>query len=372
MKRHKLKNIIGFTLIEMILVMVIISVILIMLAHYYQQRAITTRVNRTVYELQAILNAGLGFYMQNSGWPPPAVDATNSIACLYGSEASPCNVAYLPKSLSSSAFGSPYLMSWYSPWSCPQAVNGTNTTCTVFYVFTEINAGELTYAVSNSIVGKFPLAYTVDASNGKIVIGNGNPPSQGPTCNAASTSCYVVAMENIPGQSMNSAQSVKFAGVYHHGACVPVPVCPLNMTPQIMVSPISVSGFNTANGSGAPTDVYAISSFSAIALADNANKGNLDNTPSACPIVTPNGTVTDPKSPSCTSNNSGPTPPSNAYWRVCLQVVTEQGNVASTYTNAGTNFPAVPWGEYVTLMAVTRCAAQGAAAGSDYTTVYSN
>ena len=146
-------------------------------------------------------------------------------------------------------------------------------------------------------------------------------------------------------KNTQNASNVNFAGLYHHGACVPVPSCPVDasgntMTPQVMVVPVSVSGLYTNS-----TDVYPISSFTGYAVGPDANPG---------PCVSGGG------APSCTVDISGP--PAASSWRVCLQIVTEQGTVTSSSSG---------WGEKVTLLAITRCSISNEPAGSTFS-VYTN
>ena len=60
------------------------------------------------------------------------------------------------------------------------------------------------------IAGELPVAYVSDKYGDPYVSGN----------------VYVTAQVTTPGQNLNNARSVNFVGIYHNGACVPVPNCP--------------------------------------------------------------------------------------------------------------------------------------------------
>lgn len=313
----------GFTLIELLLVMVIISVIIYASISYVQQQAESTRIARTSAQMQQILNAGLAYYIDNGSWPTP-----NSISTL--------QPKYLPSSSIVNPWGQPYQIFSY-------AVTATNPR--LFYVYTTIpvaNANSASAAAAaTAIAGLLPFGYTSKAA--------GNPPVA-QACTKGN--CVAVAAVNIPGQNLNNATAVNFAGLYHHGGCVPVPSCPVDaagvqMVPQIMVVPASVSGVKDPDS----TNVYPISSFTAYATSNRGAAFPTDKSPPACDkstsLLTPICQI-DPV------NDQG----TAAYWRVCLQIVTAAGDVqVPTRSNDR-------WGQYITLLAITRCAPVTEAAGS--------
>jgi len=327
-------NMKGFTLIEMLLVLIIISIIIYASLGYVQQKALQMRMDRTSVQMQQILNAGLAYYVFNGKWPVQLSD-------LQGPPPAP---TYLPPTIT-------------SPWGSSYQIAATSQ---LFYVFTPITvvSSKGAYAAASVIAGTLPLAYT-STDNGSPPT---TPPSSSSSCTASSTTCNVVASVNIPGQNLNNATAVNFAGLYHHGGCVPVPTCPVDntsgtsMTPQVMVVPVSVSGVNTTN----QTQAYPINSFTGYATTDAGNV--LDNTPLSCKIAGGPAQVAT----ACGIGGSGVPSSTNQYWRVCLQVVTEQGDVSQTNTGTGTS----AWGGNVTLMAITRCAINNEASGSDFS-IYS-
>lgn len=318
----------GVTLIEMLLVMVIVGMLIYMSIGYLLQQTQAMRVNKASAQIQQILNAGLSYYVNNGTWPATINDlATNGM--------------YLQ------AQGFP------NPWGNAYA-SKANAAGTLFYVYTPITSATASgsaAASANSVAGTLPMAYTTAS--------NGTPPpapgAGGNACTAGSTTCYVVASVNIPGQNFANIGSVNFAGLYHHGACVPVPTCPQNTTPQIMVVPVSVSGVNDSMSS----NVYPISSFTAYARSNNA--GTPTNT---SPPLCLNTTGVAPSD--CTQNNIGPT--ASAYWRVCMQIITERGDITMTNKASG---PGNSWGWRGTMMAITRCSLSGESGGSDFS-VFSN
>ena len=326
----KFSNTKGFTLIEMLLVMVIVSAIIMMGIGYMQQRVAMSKVDRTAAQMQQILNAGLAYYVSNGKWP-------TNLACLQGTSSSdPSCSNYLPADLKS-PYGKAYII-----WD-----DTNNPNPSVFRIYTFISfAAELSKSYATMVAGKLPMAYTAESYT------NTSPCGGSPIC-------YIVASVTIPGQNLGNATSVNFAGLFHHGACVPVPKCPVapdgitQLKPQIIVAPVSISG---VFDSGDPTKVYPISSFTAYATPTASSGPPTNTSPQKCTGAT--------FTPSCTSNNNG-VGTAEAYWRVCLQLVTDKGPV--TWANSATD----NWGQYVTLMAITRCVVQDEKAGSNFT-VYSN
>lgn len=304
----------GFTLIETLLVMVIISMVIYAGIGYVQQRTLQMKIDRTSTQMQQILNAGLSYYVANNEWPANLSDLQGT---------------YLP----------PASVGLKNPWGQDYGIASTPG---MFYVYTQTisQASAGASAAARVIAGTLPLSYTTTATSG-------TPPAAGTQC-TTQTTCSIVASVNIPGQNLNNARAINFAGLYKHGACVPVPKCPVDangttMTPQVFVAPVQVAGtFDGGNSSSNPA-VYPISSFSAYAVGPSA-------TPGGCA----SGGAADP----CTGGGPG----SPTYWRVCMQVVTERGLITSSATG---------WGDNQRLMALTRCVSDNEPAGSDFT-VFTN
>lgn len=316
----------GFTLLETLLVLAIVGAIMVMAINYGSRQMAQERRDKIAIQMQQILTAGLAYYTNNGGWPVSS--------CIYKSNVTSNATAwsnlnllagYLPSSLTANSYGYNFNIA------CDQI------TSNVFYVNTQVNS----HAVALSLAGMLPVAYTSDAF--------GNP---------SSTGTYVTAQVTTPGENLNNARSVNFTGIYHHGACVPVPICPgYNvatsscitgsncMAPQIMVVPVSLSGVNDTGSS----NVYAMASFTAYAYG-----------PSNTPVDCDTGTT-----PTACSLGSGIAPnySSPLYWRVCVQVVAQKGLVSTTNTGSGGQ----AWGQYATVMAVTRCAPPNEPYGSDFT-----
>lgn len=310
----------GFTLVEMLLVIVIVSAIIYMSIGYMQQKSRQMSIDKASLQMQQILNAGLAYYVSNGSWPG-GLNTNAGFSCLQGTGAVPCNVQYLTTTFTS-PFGVPY-GTWVG--------NGS-----LFYATLQLAYGTATSGIATTIAGRLPMAY--------VVVDNTQPPGPTNTCGPSNTTCWIFAAVNIPGQNLNNATAVNFAGLYHHGGCIPVPQCPVDksgttMTPEVIVVPVSVSGVNDPSNNA---NVYPLSSFTAYASNPGLNPGE------------------DP-SP-CLSGTAAPcaaAKPSASYWRACLQVVTERGDVQVTRSDA--------WGNAVTLAAFTRCAITNEPSGSDFT-----
>lgn len=312
----------GFSLLEMLLVLIIMGTMAYAGMSFYQQKTLQARIDRTVAQMQQILNAGLSYYLANGRWP-------TDLACLQGSGETDCAMQFLPKEIT-------------NPWGGLEYKAIASKDRAMFYVYTTISSATGSSSAQNiaeMVAGGLPLAYTSEE------LGNDNQiPQASKTCTGNLKSCAVVASVNIPGESINTARGVNFSGLYHNGGCVPVPQCPVDyvsgyqMKPQIYVVPVSVTGF--AENSNA---AFPINSFSAYA------KGGNNISPPACDNKSANG-----QGENCGIDGTS----SNAYWRACLQVSTENGPLSES---------AQPdWGKNVTVLVFTKCAVNNEEAGSSF------
>lgn len=307
MKKHprKLK---GFTLFEMLLVLVIVSSLLIVGLNYTTQKSDDMRRDKTVLQIEQILNAGMSYYVNNSQWPGQTTNATCGVT---GTGAawntlSSATTSLVPNYIPPlSNFNNPFPTTTASAYQFNCIAQGS------FYVATQMN----TAANAALVAGRLPMGYRTTALSALTT----SPPA---ACTTGANCNFVVTSVNIPGQNLNNARSINFAGIYHNGACVPKPSCPSGMTPQIFTSVSGASGTNDPS-----LNVYPISSFSAYA-ADSTSTCASGATV-ACPAVT------------------GVT-----YWRVCLDVWTEKGSIYANNGGTGANSP----GANQTILALTRCA----------------
>ncbi len=292
----------GFTLIEMMLVLVIMSTIVVMISNYTVLKTGQVRRDRAALQMQQILNAGLAYYINNSMWPgwvTASSSCPTALATLQGAN-------YLPSNMKS-----PYINNQTYTITC-------DPNSGVFYVAVTTE----NQADANILAGMVPLGST--------------------------SGLTVTAQVNIPGQNLNNARSVNFVGVYRNGGCVPVPTCP-GSAPQAMVAEIFVAatqvvGTYGLNPSGSTPTVYPITNFTAYPVGP-------------APIASvPN--CFDAGTTSCAPYVTG-TPTTN-YWRVCLDVGTQAGD-ANNYSGAtGAN----SWGQWQSIMAVTRCSPANESPGS--------
>jgi prepilin-type N-terminal cleavage/methylation domain-containing protein len=296
-----IKRLKGFTLIEMMMVLVIVSGLIVMLANYSQMKTAQIVRDRAAIQIAQIDNAGLSYYLNNANWP----NYTSGTGCTTAGLSTLQTGTYLPPSIKSPFIGlSNYVVS-----------------CTT--------NGQLLMVTLNTRTNQ-------DAT----IIAGMVPGGVATTGTLPSVTSYV----NIPGQNLNNARSVNAAGVYHNGACVPVPVCPTGMTPQIYVGIAQIMGTNDAAATN--PNLYPITNFTAYAT------GGTSTTPAVC---TGGGTS------AC--NNYGPsesttpkTSPTNVnYWRVCVDVGTQAGDIPSNASGTGGTGTS-SWGQYQSLLAITRCA----------------
>ncbi len=330
-KLRTLKYSAGFTLLEILLVLAIVGAILTILVGYYQEQMTAFRNDKTAAQMQQILNAGMAYYVANGAWPSASGSST-ALHCLQQDTTRPeCAQQYLPTNLTSG---------WMGTYT-------VNSTAANLYVTTPITSTTATdaSAYASIIAGKLPLGYIAATVTG-------TPPWPSiATC--TTTTCNVVASVNVPGQNLSNATAINFAGLYHQGACVPVPTCPVDkngttMTPQVIVVPVQVGGYYDSGSN----NVYPISSFTAYAEGGQG----AGTSPAACnesPSITP----------SCASNIAGNA--ATDYWRACLQLVTERGDVQNQSPKN------TDWGSKITMAAFTRCAVSNEPSGSSFS-VYGN
>ncbi len=323
----------GFTLLEILLVMVIVSSIILMLVTYTTTKTDESKRDSMVIQYEQILNAGLAYYINNSAWPTSIDDLKTD--------------KYLPNKTIVNAWGQSY--TFYN-----NTTSGTFSICSTVKGRTIGSGATAVYTAareSGIIAGRLPMAYVAGSCTGTI--------PDPATC--TSNTCAVISTVNIPGQNLNNARSMNFAGLYHNGACVPAPVCPnpydpadnpTGMKPTIMVVPVSVSG-NYYGGN----EVYPLSSFTAYAVGNVSGNGDPASQPGKC--------TASASSDFCDSTSGGDKGlTSGTYWRVCLEVVTERGKIYQQTSGA------TPWSVWDsnsgTIMAITRCVPNNEPSGSGF------
>jgi prepilin-type N-terminal cleavage/methylation domain-containing protein len=284
----------GFTLIEMMLVLVIISSIMGMLANFTTQQTARIIRDRATVQIQQILNAGLAYYVNTGTWPNYN---TSSFTCP-SSSLSTLVPTYLPTMNNPYVAQGPYTIS-----------------CSAGGVLFNVSLTTSSSAEASVLAGMLPMG----TASGSIV----------------------TASVNVPGQNLNNARSVNQAGVYHNGACVPVPNCPgatsgsTAMSPSIYVAAAQVMGTNDSASSN--PNLYPLTGFTAYAV------GGTSTTPPQCPPLTGNASCSPPFG--TTSQN---------YWRVCIDVSTTAGDLPSNASGTG-GTGNNSWARFQTLLAVTRC-----------------
>lgn len=328
----------GFSLLEMILVMAVMGSILIVILNYSTQKADQLRRENIAKEMQQILNSALAFYVTNGKWP--------------GSAAGLCNiVGWSPFDGTSDLQTQNYL----PPAAQMPTVNG------------------LPYEFQcNLTTGLFQVRVPVSLPADQLIIAGMVPLG---TIQTIAGTTYVQGQVNIPGQNLNNARSLNFAGVYYAGSCVPAPTCPLGMMPNIVVTPSAVAGVKDSptcagsslnppyDPSNCSSTVYPLSSFIGFARGDSTGQPTDPNGNAA--YLNPNGNSGPPldckvsavpTSSACAADNIGGTLVSNGtlYWRVCLYIRTESG---IAYPDTSNGVPtATAWGKMLgTVLVFTRC-----------------
>lgn len=326
----------GLSLIEVLLMLTVIAIFITVGIQYDTRKVERLKIDKTVLQTQAILDAGIWYYITNGSWPnssssscsPMALDGT-AVTSFFGTSGSYLqnqglfggNNFVIFKALrtqfaSTLTTTAKYYLHLSSTSTCTGVPKGTFG---VIIYFTSQSSGGTAkeVAMAKAIAAKLPHA---------ALKGNGN-------------GTYIATYIYPPGQDPDQAAGLNFAGIYHHGACVPVPACPATTSgktysAQVFLTPTSVSGVND----DASTNVYPISSF--IAYAEG-------------PSSSPAGCVGASTIKGCSNGTE-----TGQYWRACLQIVTERGDVAVTRTD--------DWGDAVSIAAFTRCTISSEPTGTDY------
>ncbi len=300
----------GFSLIEMLLVLAIMATVIVALLGYTTQKSDEMRRDRTVMQMEQFLNAGLSYYVSFGSWPLTVADLQTKL--------------FLPNTTIRNGWGQQYTLGDNSTSSSSAGSGSQFSVCTMV-------VGQRAFAAATIIAGRLPIATAYDGGS------QTDPcPRESTTlpCTSSSTTCTIQSSVNIPGQNLNNARSINFAGLYHNGACVPAPACPSTaMMPTIMAVPVSVSGLND---SSSPTDIYPLSSFTAYVTGTTASDATPTDTPGDCV----NGVAAP-----CYQDSSSNKLPTGNYWRVCLRIITQRGTVqyAASTKDAGI------------ILALTRC-----------------
>ena len=313
LRKHKGK---GFTLLEMMLVMAIISSFMVLFVNYSGHRLDQFRRDKAALQIQQILNAGMAYYVSNGNWPITGTGVPVLGSCPSATITTPGEELTTTQTLMAGNY-LPSANEIISPWQTPYYLNCSTTGGTNYLTVTTDTTN-----VSNAQIlqGQLPIAFIPTATN-----------TPGGT--------WITAQVTIPGQNLNNARSVNFTNVYLNGGCIPVPICPTGTQAEVVVAPVSVSGLYDA----ASMVTYPITSFSAFVTG---------------PGTSPNDCDTNTTASACYSTGSTAATTANGtkYWRACIAIYTTQGQVTSA---------SAPWGKYVSIMAVTRCSPNYENVGSD-------
>lgn len=264
----------GFSLVEILLVITIISSIMLALMQYASMQVSQARREKTATQIQQILSAALSYYTANGVWP---VGTPSPIGTCGGAGD---NLSGTTQTLQAGHYLPAVVTK--NPWGAAYSLNCTNNPG-VFTVSTlaDNNSDGLT------IAGMLPIASNAGG--------------------------LVTASVQIPVQNLNNARSLNFASIYNTGQCVPVPICPSGMTAEIMVTPSAVAGTN--NGDTTANDLDSFQAYTSGA-------------PSSAPAACVGQTVGD------TCVNTPGYVAGNTFWRVCLSVLTSAGLVTSSSTTS--------------------------------------
>src|SRR5688572_16769733 len=143
----------GFTLIEILLVLVIASALLLMLIGYTTQKADELRRDYAALQMQQILNAALAYYVTKGSWP----------MAIAGTQWQPLDGTQLLQT-------SGYLptKTFVGPLGIPILVKNTNKTSISggnFAIQTQMGQDATGYNQATILAGRLPLAFVADADS---------------------------------------------------------------------------------------------------------------------------------------------------------------------------------------------------------------
>jgi prepilin-type N-terminal cleavage/methylation domain-containing protein len=293
----------GFTLLEMMLVIVVMSAIMMMLIKGVQRRALDAKINKTALQMQQILSAGLAYYNNNGSWP-----AETDMSILDLDDGDPLYGYITPNSTDAS---NPFVNPWGNPYyiQSDQSFSTTNedTAEKLFAVSSEVGATNASI-VAAQIAGILPMGGVSGSNDYSYVM----PASTGLEDGVKYS--FAMAAVNIPGLSMNNARGLNFANIYGNGACVPQPSCPVNMEAQIFTA---AAGFAGLLDESSTSEVYPIEAMYTWAVDGSKSSASCSDT-------------------SCSSDQ----------WQVCMAVYSEESSSAVSDEN-----------DYnARILAMTRCA----------------
>ena len=288
----------GFTLLEMLLVLVIISSVLVMMLNLSTAKMDQFRREKTAMQMQAVMTAASAYFVANNTWP--------SVSTLQ-------TAGYLPPGNIVTAWGN--------------AISFTGSG----------QAGQV----------KATLTGTKATVNASIVAGL--------LPMATSSSGLITAYLTIPGQNLNNAMAVNYGAVYYSGSCVPQPNCPSGMVASLMVMPVAVTGIQgSPGGCTSAQDPNSCNSMSVSPVTSfrafyTGASGSYGLSPPDCEITG------NPNNVACIFPGGTTTAETNAasnYWRVCLEVVTTTG---LSYPSSGDTYAYNEGKLMGNILAVTRC-----------------
>jgi len=354
--RHKQS---GITLLTLLLLMAIMGgTLFFALSKMNTQKAEEIRYTRTILQMSQILNGALAYYIKNGRWPD-SIDQLRGI--------------YLP---------SPGVV-FNNGWGNPFFIKKTSR---LLYVYTDV----LNPAQAAMVAGKLPQSFISTAAGVSQ-----NPPTPG-LCSRSeipAKDCqFAVASVNSPGQNLNNATAINYMNIYHNGACVPAPECPVDangvaMKPEIMVIPVAVSGVRNRPDSTKGADcklvaggyyecanleAYPMNSFTARAIG--AADGSPVDLGAAGKIQDCDPSAPAPAKQVCykdmvprTDMANWPKITSGKYWRVCVATNTSEGSVQPSYLPVGAGVFSSAWGVAAgAVIAITHCVVNNEPRGSGF------
>lgn len=200
-----LKNKRGFTLLELLLVIVVMVAMAVAGIHLSEIKAEHAQVDHTALTMQQLLESATSYYIQqynatsqgqNTGsWPTAISDLITA--------------GLLPASfVNKNSWGEPYNIT-------------SSATANMFTLQTDVPSQALAMLLSS----RMPIATTEQSDK----------------------NYSVTASISIPSYNYNNARAVNDVNYVNPGQCIKEPICPNNMQPSVTLAPVGVYGFSGNN-----------------------------------------------------------------------------------------------------------------------------
>lgn len=313
----------GFTLLEMLLVILIMTAIAFFAIRMQQQKFKELSVNRTATQINQIFAAATSYYIDNGDWPQSTSgqnpDSAQNISILTKNGYLPAEWLPAGSDVMLSPFGVPYVIGPLQKNSQNQDDDDDSDTKQAMF---SVSLEGISQTQANTLKAKLPMSYIIKTNDKDYTL---------------------TAFISIPSYDYNHAKTVSDVGVYHPGDCVPKPTyaCPRGMKAATFVTVEQAYGFGSGTDSSNNV-VYPITGISAYAIPNKDSGGASTVCPDMPVNASYDGGVVNSTSPAQCPVGSD---------RVCIKIQTTDGTL--NFNDLGDNYANTVGKTY--LLAMSKC-----------------